>query len=83
MMVRLVCGLLIGLSVAGSSAWAQTRDWHASQRDGKTELPAKKIKPSASKSCPEFGPGFVRVEGSSSCVRVGGSIDVGVGAGRR
>jgi hypothetical protein len=83
MMARLVCGLLIGLSVAGSSARAQGRDWRAPHRDIKTELPAKKIKPSAQKSCPEFGPGFVRVEGSSSCVRVGGSIDVGVGAGRR
>jgi hypothetical protein len=82
MIARLVCGVLVGVSVAASSAPAQTRDRHTSQRDSKTELPAKKIKPSASNSCPEFGPGFVRVEGSSSCVRVGGSIDVGVGAGR-
>jgi hypothetical protein len=79
---RLLCGMLISLSVAGVSASAQTRDWHALDRNTKTELPAKKIKPSAQKSCPEFGPGFVRVEGSSSCVRVGGSIDVGVGARR-
>jgi len=32
------------------------------------------------KSCAEYGPGFVRVEGSTSCVRIGGSISVGVGA---
>jgi hypothetical protein len=74
--------MLVGLTVAGSSAWAQTRDWHASGRDLKTELPAKKIKPSGQKSCLEYGPGFVRVEGSSSCVRVGGSISVDVGTGR-
>jgi len=82
MIARLLGGMLIGLSVAGSSAWAQNRDWHATGRDIKTELPAKKAGPSAQKSCPEYGPGFVRVEGSSSCVRVGGSTSVDVGAGR-
>jgi hypothetical protein len=31
--------------------------------------------------CADYGPGFVAVEGSSTCVRVGGSIGVG-GGGR-
>jgi hypothetical protein len=83
MMSRLLCGMLVGLGIAASSVRAQARDdWHASDRDTRTELPAKKIKPSAQKSCPEYGPGFVRVEGSSSCVRVGGGTSVDVG-GRR
>jgi hypothetical protein len=72
--------VLVVLCVAGTSAWAQTRGSHFSDRDIKTEQPVKKSGPSARKSCSEFGPGFVRVEGSSSCVRIGGSI--GVGAGR-
>jgi hypothetical protein len=79
---RLLCGMLIGLCVGGSAAWAQTRDWHAGDRDMKTELPTKKTGTSAQKSCPEYGPGFVRVEGSSSCVRVGGSTSVDVGTRR-
>ncbi len=29
--------------------------------------------------CPEYGPGFVRVDGSSFCVRAGGSVRVDVG----
>jgi len=28
----------------------------------------------ATRPCPEYGPGFVRVEGSSACVRVGGGV---------
>lgn len=32
-------------------------------------------------SCAAFGPGFVKVEGSDTCVRIGGSISVGVGGG--
>jgi len=39
----------------------------------------------APRPCPEYGPGFVRVDGSRSCVRVGGSVAVeyGVGSGGR
>lgn len=33
--------------------------------------------------CPEYGPGFVRVEGSTSCVRVGGSVRVEMGKSSR
>lgn len=29
--------------------------------------------------CPEYGPGFVRIEGSSLCVRAGGSVQVEFG----
>jgi len=70
------------LSVAGLPAWAQTRGSHFSGRDIKTEQPVKKSGPSERKPCAEFGPGFVRVEGSSSCVRIGGSIGVDAGTGR-
>lgn len=33
----------------------------------------------AARPCPEYGPGFVRVEGSSACVRVGGGVRVEFG----
>lgn len=33
----------------------------------------------ATRPCPEYGPGFVRVEGSSACVRVGGGVRVEFG----
>jgi hypothetical protein len=75
-------GMFVALSVAGLPAWAQTRGSHISDRDIKTEQPVKKATQPARKSCAEFGPGFVWVEGSSSCVRIGGAIGVGVGIGR-
>jgi hypothetical protein len=33
-----------------------------------------------STSCAEFGPGFVRLPGSDSCTRMGGGVEMGVGA---
>ncbi|HEY0233501.1 MAG TPA: hypothetical protein VGC86_00385 [Afipia sp.] len=35
-----------------------------------------------SKACPEYGPGFVRIEGSSTCVRASGSVQVDVSGQR-
>ncbi len=37
-------------------------------------------------SCAAYGPGFVKVEGTDTCVQIGGSIGIGVGGavtGRR
>jgi hypothetical protein len=35
------------------------------------------------KSCPAYGPGFVQIPGTSTCVKVGGSVQVqGTGSGR-
>jgi hypothetical protein len=30
------------------------------------------------KACPEFGAGFYRVDGTDTCVKLGGFVDVGV-----
>jgi hypothetical protein len=83
MMWRSLYGVFVALSVAGSSAWAQTRDPHVpAGRDHKTEQQTRTFGSSGRKSCPEYGPGFVRVEGSSSCVRLGGGIGIDAGGGR-
>lgn len=37
----------------------------------------------AARPCPEYGPGFVRVDGSSFCVRAGGSVRVDFGKSSR
>ncbi len=37
-------------------------------------------------SCAAFGPGFVKLEGTDTCVQIGGSIGIGAGGsigGRR
>ena len=43
--------------------------------------PADKLPPvksAGSNPCAAYGPGFVKVDGTSTCVQVGGSISVGV-----
>ena len=32
-------------------------------------------------SCTQFGPGFVRMAGSDTCISINGAIDVGAGVG--
>jgi hypothetical protein len=55
-------------------------------RDGKPDKPAKSLplRPAkaAANPCAEYGAGFVRIEGSSTCIKIGGSLSVGVGASR-
>jgi hypothetical protein len=36
----------------------------------------------AANPCAEYGAGFVRIEGSSTCVKIGGSFGVGIGGSR-
>jgi len=55
-------------------------------RDGKPDKPAKSLplRPAkaAANPCAEYGAGFVRIEGSSTCIKIGGSFGVGVGGSR-
>jgi hypothetical protein len=41
---------------------------------------SKARSPAKSKPCPEYGPGFVRVEGSSTCIKVGGYVRIEAGS---
>lgn len=45
---------------------------------------AAPLKPErASRPCPEYGPGFVRFDGSTTCVRLGGSVRAEFGKSSR
>ena len=33
-------------------------------------------------SCAVYGAGFVRVDGTQTCVKIGGAVSIGVGGGR-
>jgi hypothetical protein len=33
----------------------------------------------ASNSCAAYGPGFVKVDGTETCVKIGGAVSIGVG----
>ncbi|MEN5082269.1 porin [Bosea sp. TWI1241] len=39
--------------------------------------------PRGARSCPEYGAGFVRLEGSTTCVRMGGGVRVEIGKSSR
>jgi porin-like protein len=34
-------------------------------------------------SCAAYGPGFVKVDGTDTCMKIGGSVSVGVGGASR
>ena len=40
-------------------------------------LPLKR--PSSSNACAEYGAGFVKIDGTSTCVKIGGAVSVGAG----
>lgn len=39
--------------------------------------------PAKAQACPEFGPGFVKIAGTDTCVKVGGTITVEGGINAR
>jgi hypothetical protein len=83
-MPRLVTTLLLVLLAPVSSALAQS--WDARAANKRIEAPAKpKDRAGGMKACPEYGAGFYRLDGSNTCVRIGGGVstDVGVSGVRR
>jgi hypothetical protein len=77
--MRTIVSVIILAVLSASAAPAQQF------RGGKPEKQAKSLplRPAkaAANPCAEYGAGFVRIEGSSTCIKIGGSIGVGVGAG--
>jgi hypothetical protein len=80
--ILLVC-MLTALSVSMATA-----DPLAPQKPARTATPTTAIpdkplpKRSGDNACAAYGPNFVKVNGSDTCVRVGGDMSVGV-SGRR
>jgi hypothetical protein len=80
------CLLIVVVSLLVSPAIAQSSSppkIPKQAQSGKT-LPMKRA--SSANSCAAYGAGFVKVEGSDTCVHIGGSISVETGGaigGRR
>jgi hypothetical protein len=77
--MRTIVPVIILAVLSASAASAQQ------SRDGKPAKPAKSLplRPpkAATNPCAEYGAGFARLEGSSTCIKIGGSIGVGAGMG--
>jgi hypothetical protein len=74
--MRAALVLLIGV-IAASPVAAETRRLPATERSPAVKtLPLKGA--GRANPCATYGPGFVQVEGTGSCVKLGGTLDVGV-----
>jgi hypothetical protein len=77
--MRTIVSVILLAVLSASAASAQQ------SRDGKPDKQAKSLplRPAkaAANPCAEYGAGFVRIEGSSTCIKIGGSIGAGVGVG--
>lgn len=74
-MPRFTLCLLAALAVAAPAAAQSIGEPIPGRgdRQAKTRLPAARAEP-AVRACPEYGPGFIKVEGSTLCVRAGGQV---------
>jgi hypothetical protein len=80
--MRNILPILVAVTLSISTAAA---DPVTSQKSTRTAIGAKPLaakQATARNTCAAYGPGFIKVEGSDTCVKVGGSISLGVG-GRR
>lgn len=85
--MRRTTALLLLLLASTSLGWAQSFDRKALDTKAfgkKSDVPVARPKDRAGgmKACPEYGPGFYRLEGSSTCIQIGASIGTDVGARR-
>ena len=75
--MRTIFPVIVLAVLPASSAPAQQ------SRDGKPDKPATSLplRPAkaAANSCAEYGPGFVKIEGPSTCIKIGGSLSIGAG----
>ena len=65
--------------VLSSLAHAQTIDLKKLKEPVKPPRSGERAGAGGMKACPEYGAGFYKMAGSETCVRIGGSVDVGVG----
>ncbi|GLR88344.1 hypothetical protein [Bradyrhizobium iriomotense] len=69
--------------LAISSASAETARLPTSDRSPQTGKVVPLKSTGSANACAAYGPGFVKVESTGSCVKIGGTIDIGVAASSR
>ena len=80
--MRKIFFILAAASLVASPAIAEsTRPLKFDQSTSSQSLPVKQ--PKYDSSCAAYGAGFVKLEGTSTCVKVGGAISVGAGGSIR
>lgn len=71
---------VLSLLPASSTAAEQPRQPKSDKSISARQLPLKGAR--TEDACAAYGAGFVRVDGTQTCVKIGGAVSIGVG-GRR
>ena len=71
--------VIAALLLPVSCALAEPPGFQKSEKAAGSGKPLPLKGASSANSCAAYGPGFVKVEGSDTCVKVGGAFSVGVG----
>ena len=74
--------VLVAVLLSASAAFAEQARVPKSDKaatSGKL-LPLKGAR--SGNSCADFGAGFVRIEGTNTCMKIGGAISIGAGVSR-
>jgi Porin subfamily len=60
-------------------------NWATAQQSDKPQKPPNSVTPRPVKvnPCAAYGPGFVRVEGTDTCIKIGGSVQIDAGGSLR
>ncbi|PTM38657.1 hypothetical protein [Bosea sp. 124] len=82
-MLRLTGSVLVILLTAASGQAQSIGEPLPGRGSAKERAKPARAEPHATRPCPEYGPGFVRVDGASFCVRAGGSVRVDFGKSSR
>jgi hypothetical protein len=73
--------LLVTMAVALSSTVVIAEPLRLRKPD--TAVPSGKLLPvkrsNSANACAQYGAGFVRIEGTSTCMKIGGAIGIGAG----
>lgn len=74
---------LLAIMVAGLPLWSASAEPSGARKPDKSAtsdmlLPVKR--PAVANSCAAYGAGFVKLEGTDTCVKIGGAVSIGVGA---
>ena len=75
-MRNILCMVFIAI-LPVSSALAETKSTPKPPKHPTEYLPRKVAH--AGNSCAAYGPGFVKIEGTETCMKVGGAIGIGAG----
>jgi hypothetical protein len=80
--MRTILLAMLLLALPASVALAQQPSPHKPDKPAPSDkvLPLKGT--ASGNSCAAFGSGFVKVEGSGTCVKIGGATSIGVSGGR-